>query len=120
MYCLRLFIVVLQFYKNYIVYGIVYMLVSLELLVSITSPSFVCLHLQVFGIAKCIASGRILLFYKNYIVYYNVYHGYFVKTILMGCCFSELHAHLCSYRNVWPEAVCCCFTRTTLFTKLLP
>ena len=26
--------------------------------------------------------------------------------------------HLCLYRNVWPEAVSCCFTRTTLFTKL--
>ena len=24
----------------------------------------------------------------------------------------------CSYRNVWPEAVYCCFTRTTLFTEL--
>ena len=23
---------------------------------------------------------------------------------------SELHGHLCPYRNVWPEAVYCCFT----------
>ena len=29
---------------------------------------------------------------------------------------TELHAHLCPYRSVWPEAVYCCFTRTTLFT----
>ena len=29
-----------------------------------------------------------------------------------------LHGHLCPYHNVWPEAVYCCFTRTTLFTKL--
>ena len=28
-------------------------------------------------------------------------------------------AILCPYRNVWPEAVYCCFTRTTLFTKHL-
>ena len=39
--------------------------------------------------------------------------------ILIGCCVSELHAHLCPYRNVWPEAVYCCFTRTTLFTNIL-
>ena len=25
---------------------------------------------------------------------------------------------MCVHRNVWPEAVYCCFTRTTLFTKL--
>ena len=36
--------------------------------------------------------------------------------ILIGCCVSEIHAHLCLYRNVWPEAVYCC---TTLFTKTL-
>ena len=35
---------------------------------------------------------------------------------LIGCGVSELHGHLCPYRNVWPEAVYCCFTRTTLFT----
>ena len=38
---------------------------------------------------------------------------------LIGCCVSELHGHICPYRNVWPEAVYCCFTRTTLFTKYL-
>ena len=40
--------------------------------------------------------------------------------ILIGCCVSELHGHLdvCPYRNVLPEAVYCCFTRTELFTKL--
>ena len=26
---------------------------------------------------------------------------------------------LVSEINVWPEALCCCFTRTTLFTKIL-
>ena len=36
----------------------------------------------------------------------------------IGFCVSELHAHLCPYRNVWPEAVSCCFTRTTMFTML--
>ena len=25
--------------------------------------------------------------------------------VLIGGCISELHAHLCPYRNVWPEAV---------------
>ena len=28
--------------------------------------------------------------------------------VLIGHCFSELHAHLCPYRNVWPEAVYYC------------
>ena len=53
-YCLRLF------YKNYIVFQIV---------VVITAPSFIALHLLVPEIAKCIASGCLLLFYKNDIVY---------------------------------------------------
>ena len=38
--------------------------------------------------------------------------------VLIGYCVSDLHAHICLYRNVWPEAVYCCFTRTTLFIKL--
>ena len=39
--------------------------------------------------------------------------------IVIGYCLSELYGHLCPYRNVWPEAVYCCLTRTTLFTKFL-
>ena len=39
--------------------------------------------------------------------------------VLIGCCVSELRSHLCPYRNVWPEAVYCSFTRTTLFTDML-
>ena len=38
--------------------------------------------------------------------------------IVIGYCVSELHGHICPYHTVWPEAVYCCFTRTTLFTKL--
>ena len=38
--------------------------------------------------------------------------------VLIGFCMSELHGHLCPYRNILPEAVYCCFTRTTLFSKL--
>ena len=30
---------------------------------------------------------------------------------------SKLWSYLCPYHNVLPEAVYCCFTRTTLFTK---
>ena len=33
--------------------------------------------------------------------------------VLFGCCVSVYHD--C---NVWPEAVYCCFTKTTLFTEL--
>ena len=61
----------------------------------------------------------------NYIVYYNVYCydcGVFIEKYVYAKfhldCVSELHGHICPYRNVLPEAVCCCFTRTTLFTKL--
>ena len=35
--------------------------------------------------------------------------------IVISYCVSELHGCYC---NVLPEAVYCCFTRTTLFTKL--
>ena len=44
---------------------------------------------------------------------------YIPSFILIGFCVSELHAHLCPYYNVWPEAVYCCFTRTTIFRMLL-
>ena len=39
--------------------------------------------------------------------------------VLSGCCVSELRGHLCPYCNVWPEAVYCSFTRTTLFTEMV-
>ena len=58
-----------------------------------------------------------IVVYKNYIVYYNVYCVIVVCSlmctpsfVLIGCCVSELHGHICPYRNVWPEAVYCCFT----------
>ena len=38
--------------------------------------------------------------------------------VLIGYCVSVLHGRICPYRNVWPEAVYCCFTRTTLFTNI--
>ena len=43
---------------------------------------------------------------------------YIPSFVLIGCCVSELHGHLCPYHNVLPEAVYCCFTKTTLFTKV--
>ena len=49
-----------MFYKNYIVYCIVYIFVSSELDVAITSPSFVALYFLVSEIAKCIACGCLL------------------------------------------------------------
>ena len=76
MYCLRLFIVVLQ---DYIVYDSVY----------------------------CYYCG---VFIETYV---------YAKFRLDCCCVSELHGYLCPYRNVLPEAVYCCFTRTTLFTNML-
>ena len=35
--------------------------------------------------------------------------------VVIAYCVSELHGRYC---NVLPKAVHCCFTRTTLFTKL--
>ena len=34
--------------------------------------------------------------------------------VLIGCCVSELHVHLCPYCNIWREVV-----MTTLFTEIL-
>ena len=62
------------------------MFVWSQLEVSITSPSFVALHLLVSEIAKCIAWGCLLLFYKNYIVYYNV-----VYMLISELMYLELH-----------------------------
>ena len=45
---------------------------------------------------------RVLLLYM-YIVCYSVYCDYF--GVLIDCCVRELHAKLCSHRNVWPEIV---------------
>ena len=57
----------------------------------------------------------IVFFYKNYIVYYCYYCGAFIEKHVY-----TLDWILCTwpYRNVWPEAIYCCFTRTTLFNKL--
>ena len=90
----------LLFYKNYIVYQIVYMLVWSELEVAITSPSLVTLYHLISEIAKCIAWGCLLLFYKNYIVYYNVYSYY------CGV-FSEKYVYT-KFRLDW--LLCECFT----------
>ena len=40
------------------------------------------------------------------------------SVVLIGYCVTKLHGHLCPYHNVLPEAVYCCFTRTTLFTNM--
>ena len=68
----------LLFYKNYIVYQIVYMFLWSVLWVAIMSPSFVTLHILVSEIAKCNAWGYLLLFYENYIVYCK-YCGVFTE-----------------------------------------
>ena len=38
--------------------------------------------------------------------------------VLIVCRVNELLGHLGPYRDVWPEAVYCCITRTTLFAYL--
>ena len=73
------------------------------------SPSFVTHYPLVSEIAKCEA---VMLFYYN--VYCDVFIEKYVHTKF------RLDWLLCHgpYRNVLPEAVYCCLTRTTLFTKL--
>ena len=63
MFCLRLFVVVLQ--KLHCLPNCLH--------VGMVRPSFVTLYLIVSEIAKCIARGCLLLFYKNYIDYQIVY-----------------------------------------------
>ena len=101
------------------------MFVWSEIEVSITSPSFVTLHLLVSEIAECIVYccfTRTTLFTTMFtviIVVCLVKRMCMPSFILIGYYMSKLHGHLCPYRNVWPEAVCCRFTRTTLFSKIL-
>ena len=76
------------------------------------SQSFVTLYLPVSEIAKCIAQGHLLrttLFTSVIIVVCSLKSMCMPSFVLIGCCVSELHGHLCPYRNVWPEAVNCCF-----------
>ena len=67
-----------------------------------------------------IAVTRTTLFTTMFTVVCSLKSMCIPSFVLIGCCVSELHGHniICPYRNVWPEAVYCCFTRTTLFTKL--
>ena len=50
-----------------------------------------------------------MLFYKNYIDDYirvcSLKSICIPSFIMIGSCASEIHAHLCPYRNVWPDAV---------------
>ena len=100
MYGLRLFI------KNYNVFRIVYMLVSLESLVSITSPSFVCLHLQIFKIGYCLRLFIVVLQELHCLL--NCLHVCMIRVRgwyhITKFCYSTPSA------NVLPEAVYCCFT----------
>ena len=83
------------------------------------SPSFVTLHLLVSEIAKeavyCCFTRTTLFttMFTVIIVVCSLKSMCIPCFTLIGCFVSE---HLCPYRNVWPEAVYCCFTRTTLFT----
>ena len=83
----------------------------LELQVSITSPSFVALHLQVSeilpeGVYCCFT--RITLITTMFTVIMVVHSLKSMRIpsfFLIGCSVSELHGPLCPYRNVWPEVV---------------
>ena len=55
-----------------------------------------------------------MLFYKMFTTMFTmIIFVYSLKGMCMpqftwiGCCISELHAHLCPNSNVWPEAVYC-------------
>ena len=102
------------------------MFVCSKLEVAITSPSFVALYsfwylryLNILPEAVCCCFTRTTL--NVYCYFCGVLfekNEYIPSFILNGCCVSELLGHLCPYRNVWPEAIYCCFTRTKMFTEL--
>ena len=83
------------------------MYIPSELLVFITSPNFIALYLPVSEIGPEVV--------------YNFNRDFFCVVIEKHVCtefhlnwvfVSELHAHLCPYRNVWAEVGSCCLTRT--------
>ena len=82
------------------------------------------LHLLVSEIANVLPEAvycgftRTTLFTTMFTVMIVVFIEKYVYTsfVLIGCCVSELHGHVCPY--LFPEAIYCCFTRTTLFSKL--
>ena len=80
--------------------------------ITITSPSFVTLHSLVLEIAKCIVYccvTRTTLFITINVLLWFVYRKLCIPIfVVIGCCLSELHGHLCPYHNVLPEAVYCC------------
>ena len=83
------------------------MLISAELLVSLTSPNFIALHFLVSEILRegaycCIT--RTTLFTTMFTNVYSLKSAC-ASFILIGFCVSELHAHLCPHSKVWPEAV---------------
>ena len=41
------------------------------------------------------------------------------SVVLIGCCVSELHGHLCAYCNVWPEAVYCLFYKNYIVYQIV-
>ena len=84
---------------------IVYVLVSSELSVSVSSPSFVALNLPVSDIVKCTAVGclfsRTTTMFTVVILVYSLKSSCIRSFIFIGFYVSELHAHLCPYHNVW-------------------
>ena len=99
------------------------MFVLSELEVGITSQSFVTLHLLVSEIANVLPEAVYCCFTRTTTMFTVMIFVCLLMCIpsfvLIGCCMRELHGHLCHYRNVLPEAVYCCFTRTTLFSTYM-
>ena len=85
--------------------------------------NFVFLHLPVSGIVNAMPEHvyccftRTTLFTTMFtviIVVCSLKSMCVPSFIVIGYCVSELHGRYC---NILPEAVYCCYTRTTLFTK---
>ena len=125
MYCLRLFIVVLQelhCLPNYLHVCMIrvrgfYHVTKFRC----STPFWFLRYLNVLPEAVYCCFTRTTLFttmFTAIIVECLLKRMCMPSFILIGCCMSELHGHLSPYRNVLPEAVYCCFTRTTLFTEL--
>ena len=119
MYCLRLFIIVLQ--KLHCLPNCLH--VSIIRVIGFSHlTKFRCATSSSFRNSQMYFTGVLIVFYKNCIVFTVIILACALKImrilsfVFIGSCFSELYA---PYRSVWPEAVYCCFTRTTLFTNKL-
>ena len=95
------------FYKNYNFYRVLYILASIITVIgSITSPSFVALHLLVSEIGLRV----FIVILQELQCLPNCLHVSIIR-VMSSCHFTKCRCSTPSIFNVLPEGVYCCFTR---------